>query len=113
MPRPQTALDASALRAISAVSYSVPPGVTPRDVLSGLVSNLASPRSDVRELSFSVLGEWIGRGLYVDDELRDLARVLTTNLEVGIGEEATDSVFTRSFSTRVDHRSMDQGFYAR
>jgi hypothetical protein len=77
-------------------------------VLSGLVANLSSPRSDVRELSFSVLGEWIGRGLYADDELSDLARVLTANLEVGIGEQATDSVFTRSFSALVLGKVVDR-----
>jgi len=108
MPQRQIALDADSLRAISAASYSVPSGITPEEALSGLVANLGSPRSDVRELSFSVLGEWIGRGLYADDELRGLAGMMTANLEVGIGEEATDSVFIRSFSALVLGKIVDR-----
>jgi Protein of unknown function (DUF2785) len=108
MPQRQIALDADSLEAISAACYAVPPGITPGEVLSGLVENLGSPRSDVRELSFSVLGEWIGRGLYADDELKDLTGVLTANLEVGIGEEATDSVFIRSFSALVLGKIVDR-----
>lgn len=107
-PRTSIPVDESLLERIEASGYEVPPGRTPAELLPMLVNALRSPRSVPREASFAIFGVWILGGRYAEDELRALSETLLANLEVGIGEEGTDSVFGRSFSTLVLGKIVDR-----
>jgi hypothetical protein len=53
------------------------------------------------EIGYSVLSRWIINGLYTPDDMRYLIRQMCINLQAGLGESGTDSVFLRSFSVLI------------
>ncbi len=53
------------------------------------------------ELAYPILEQWIHRGYYSTDDLRELAADMLANLRAGLGEAGADSVFLRSFSALV------------
>ena len=58
-------------------------------------------------IAFPTLGTWIGEGVY-DDLLRGLGDGMCAGLDVGLGEESSDSVFRRSFSALVLTECIDR-----
>ena len=77
----------------------IPEGHTVESLTPELLSFLGSTDSELRDdLAYSILVEWVDRDLYSPDDLRHMAADLSDNLETGIGETETDSVFLRAFS---------------
>ena len=60
---------------------------------------LGSPDPHLRDgVAYPLLAQWVSEGRYSQSELLTMARQLTTNLQIGLGEEGTESVFLRAFS---------------
>ena len=100
-------MDIEFWRAVEASHFEVPrhPSL---EVLTGeLLTYLGVPDSEFREMSFLVLGEWIGSGRYSPRYLSVMGEGLRSNLRKGIGEEGTDSVLQRSFSALVLGKIID------
>ena len=81
--------------------FEIPAEASAADYLPGLMSNLGSPDSDLRECSLDVLWTWISKSRYSDSELLNIARQMAANMTAGLGEHGTDSVFLRAFSTLI------------
>lgn len=81
--------------------FEIPVNNKATDYLPGLMANLGSPDSDLRECSLDVLWTWISRSYYSDGEIKDIAQQMAANLTAGLGEKVTDSVFLRAFSTLI------------
>ena len=62
---------------------------------------LGSSDSQLREGSLEILGSWIERSSFSDEQLFDIANEMKENLLSGLGEQNTDSVFLRSFSALI------------
>jgi hypothetical protein len=102
-------------RAIAKNSYAVPQGEQLFPLVRELSSYLGSTDSELRdELSYNILESWIVKqGKLTSAELLFLAKEWQTNLQMGIGESGTDTVFKRSFSalclallTERDHKQL-------
>ena len=79
--------------------YAFSSDLSPQDLLSELLEMLASPDPELRDgIAYPILATWIGRGVFSQEELRSILRILEQRLEVGLGEVETDSVFARSFA---------------
>lgn len=92
----QTVLDQIILK-----QFEMPSDGKATDYLPGLIENLGSPDSDLRECSLDVLWTWISRSNYNDGELQNIAQQMAANLTTGLGEKGSDSVFLRAFSTLI------------
>ena len=51
--------------------------------------------------AYRILAAWIERGQYGADQLRTMAKQMTANLEAGLGEQDTDSVYLRTYSVLI------------
>ena len=77
----------------------VPEGHSIKSLTPELLNFLGSTDPELRdELAYAILVEWVECDLYQPDELRQMITSLSANLEYGIGEIETDSVFLRAFS---------------
>jgi hypothetical protein len=85
-------------RAIQDSDYQIPEGYTIEQLTETLMSNIGTPHEEMRELAYDILSEWVLSQRYTPDVLRSMIKRLIANLQVGLGEKGTDSVFTRSFS---------------
>jgi hypothetical protein len=64
-----------------------------------LLGYLGSPDAHLRDgVAYPLLALWVSKGHYSRDDLRAIATRLTSNLQVGLGEADTESVFLRTFS---------------
>lgn len=71
------------------------------DLTAELTTLLGSVDPDERDgVAYPTLATWIERGVY-DDLLAGLGDGMAAGLEVGSGEQGTDTVFRRSFSALV------------
>ena len=71
------------------------------ELTSELTAMLGDPDPSVRDgTAYPTLATWIGSGVY-DDLLEGLGDGMATGLNVGLGEDGTDTVFRRSFSALV------------
>jgi hypothetical protein len=78
---------------------TIPEGHSLKSLTPEIFSLLGSTDPELRDdLAYAILVEWVERDLYSPDELRQAIEELCANLEVGIGETETDSVFLRAFS---------------
>lgn len=78
---------------------NIPEGHTVKSLTPELLSFLGSTDPELRdELAYAILVEWVDGDLYAPDELRQIISDLSANLEIGIGETETDTVFLRAFS---------------
>lgn len=59
------------------------------------------------DTAYQILATWISRGVY-DDLLGGLGDGMAAGLEVGLGENGTDSVFRRSFSALILAECLDR-----
>jgi hypothetical protein len=80
--------------------YKVPAGESPAVLLGELSGYLGSPDPELRdEFAAGITAEWIyEQKLLAPPELRQLLAVWSANLQRGLGESGTDSVFLRSYS---------------
>jgi hypothetical protein len=67
-----------------------------------LLGWLGSTDPELRdEFAYRILAAWIERGQYGSDQLRTMAKQMTANLEAGLGEQGTDSVYLRTYSVLI------------
>jgi hypothetical protein len=67
-----------------------------------LLGWLGSTDPELRdEFAYRILAAWIERGQYGSEQLRAMAKQMTANLEVGLGEHGTDSVYLRTYSVLI------------
>ncbi len=79
--------------------YAIPDGHSLRELTTELFSYLGNTDPDLRdEIGYIVYANWLEMGLYSQADIEKHIIELLTNLEKGIGETETDSVFLRSFS---------------
>ncbi len=81
--------------------FEIPLKTSAMDYLPGLMANLGSTDSDLRECSLDVLWTWISRPFFSESELLDIAQQMAANMTTGLGEKVSDSVFLRAFSTLI------------
>jgi hypothetical protein len=106
-------------QAIVESDYRVPEGHTVHDLAPELLTFLGSTDIDVRDpFGYTILTLWIVRDRhYAPDDLRAFRDEWLANLEKGIGENGTDSVFLRSFSilmlSILVYRDNQDSFFTR
>jgi hypothetical protein len=86
---------------IAAADHRVPTDRRLDDLTAELTTMLGSADPALRiGVAHQILATWIERGVY-DDLLVGLGDGMATGLQIGLGEQGTDTVFRRSFSTLV------------
>ena len=79
--------------------YKIPEGYTLKDLTNTLFGYLGSTDAELRDdIAYTVYANFLKREMYSRDEIHAHVDVLLANLEKGIGETETDSVFLRTFS---------------
>lgn len=79
--------------------YKIPDGYDLHNLTKTLFSYLGSTDPELRDdIAYSVHANWLKRGMFTRDEVRAHVKELIANLEHGIGETESDTVFLRSFS---------------
>src|SRR3954447_21492226 len=81
--------------------------------LADLTAELTTMLGDIDpyrrdQIAYPTLATWVAEGVY-DDLLAGLGDGMTVGLAVGIGEQASDSVFRRSFSALLAVRWVARG----
>jgi hypothetical protein len=96
-------VDKAFWQAILDADGAVPQGYTVTELTPELLRYLGTTDPFLRdEVAFEMLAAWIVRDQrYSPDEMRALGDQLARNLETGLGEQDTNSVFLRSFSALV------------
>jgi hypothetical protein len=79
--------------------YKIPEGYTLEELTQTLFDYLGSTDLELRDdIAYIVYANFLKREMYSQDEIRAHVDKLLANLEKGIGETNTDSVFLRTFS---------------
>jgi len=79
--------------------YAVPAGHTLSELKETLFGYLGSTNPELRDdIAYIVYANWLKREMFTKEEVRAHVDELLANLEKGIGETETDSVFLRTFS---------------
>jgi len=79
--------------------FQVPEGYTLANLTDILFSYLGSTDPELRDdIAYIVYANWLKRELYSRDELKSHVETLLSNLDTGIGETESDTVFLRTFS---------------
>lgn len=87
---------------VIANEYKLPDGYTVSDLTPELTCYLGVTDPVERdEIGYEVLSTWVIEGRYTPDELRNLLRQMRVNVQAGLGESGTDSVFLRAFSVLI------------
>jgi hypothetical protein len=86
---------------IAAADHRVPTDRRLDDLTAELTTMLGSTDPDLRDgVAYPILATWIERGVY-DDLLAGLGDGMAAGLLIGRGQQGTDTVFRRSFSTLI------------
>ena len=84
---------------ISNTEYAVPEGYSLENLTELLFSYLGSTDPELRdEIAYVVYANWLKRDLYTGEAIQSHIDLLLSNLEKGIGETDSDTVFLRAFS---------------
>jgi Protein of unknown function (DUF2785) len=95
-------VDRSFWRVIANDENALPQGEWVAELTPELLAWLGSTDPELRdEFAYRILAAWIERGQYGPEQLRGMAKQMTANLEAGLGEEGTDSVFLRTYSVLI------------
>ncbi len=79
--------------------YAIPGGYTILPLTDELFSLISSTDPELRDsISLEVFFHWLDRGLYSLEDIRRFIPRLLENLQMGLGEKESDSVYLRSFS---------------
>jgi len=79
--------------------YAIPAGHTPTSLTAELFTYLGSTDPELRdEIAYETFANFLLRDYYSLEEIEIYIANLLANLEIGIGESGTDSVFLRAFS---------------
>lgn len=86
-------------KAIQENNYAIPLDHTPTSLTAELFEYLGSTDPELRDqIAYDTFANFLKRDYYSPEELAIYITSLLANLEIGIGESETDSVFLRSFS---------------
>ncbi len=81
--------------------FAVPIDRPLNDLTTELVEMLGTTDPELRdEIAYRVLATWICRGVY-DDLLATLGDSIARGMQVGLGDDGTDTVFRRSFAALI------------
>jgi hypothetical protein len=84
---------------LSRNDFQVPEGYTLTDLTEILFDYLGSTDPDLRdEIAYVVYANWLKQEKYSSQELKSHVDQLLSNLDQGIGESESDTVFLRAFS---------------
>lgn len=84
---------------IAKSDYKIPEGYTLEELTKTLFGYLGSIDPELRDdIGYIVYANFLKREMYSQDEIRSHVDELLANLEKGIGETESDSVFLRTFS---------------
>ena len=79
--------------------YTVPEGHSVAELTEELFSYIGSPDADLRDaISYETFANWLDKRQYTPQQIRAYIMRLVINLQSGLGEHDTDSVFLRAFS---------------
>ena len=79
--------------------YEIPDKYSLEELTDEIFSYIGNTDPDLRDdIGYVVYANWLEMGQYSHEELSKHIQILLENLEFGIGEDETDSVFLRSFS---------------
>ena len=79
--------------------YAVPEGHTLDELTQTLFGYLGSTDPELRDdIAYGVYANWLKREMFTKEEVRAHVDELLANLDKGIGETESDSVFLRTFS---------------
>src|SRR5689334_3278646 len=79
--------------------YKIPEGYTLEALTQTLFSYLGNTDPELRDdIAYGVYANWLKREMFTRDEVHMHADELLSNLDKGIGETESDSVFLRTFS---------------
>ncbi len=79
--------------------FQVPEGYTLANLTDILFSYLDSTDPELRDdIAYTVYANWLKREMYSREELKSHIERLLSNLDTGIGETESDTVFLRAFS---------------
>jgi Protein of unknown function (DUF2785) len=80
-------------------NYAIPTDQTPTSLTAELLTYLGSTDPELRDqIAYNTFANFLKRDYYSLEEIEIYIAALLANLEIGIGETETDSVFRRSFS---------------
>lgn len=80
-------------------NYAIPLDHTPTSLTAVLFEYLGSTDPELRdEIAYETFANFLKRNYYSEEEIAIYIVSLLANLEIGIGQAGTDSVFLRSFS---------------
>lgn len=86
---------------VVAEGHRVPDDRPLADLTTELTTMLGDPDPGRRDgIAYGLLAAWVSAGVY-DDLLQGLGDGMAAGLQVGLGEDGTDTVFRRSFSALV------------
>jgi hypothetical protein len=95
-------VDRSFWRVIANDEKALPQGEWVAELAPELLSWLGSADAELRdEFAYRILAAWIERDQFEPDQLRDMANQMLDNLQVGLGQRESDSIFLRSYSALV------------
>ncbi len=95
-------MDKAFWQRIVETDFAVPSGHTLEELTEKLFGYLGLVDPEYRDdIGFLILANWIDRGLYTPERLREMISSLRDNLQLGLGALDADSVFLRSFSILV------------
>jgi len=85
--------------AIAINDYKIPDGYTLDELTQTLFGYLGSTDPELRDdIAYIVYANWLKRGMFTKEQIRAHVDELLSNLDKGIGETESDSVFLRTFS---------------
>lgn len=80
-------------------NYEIPEGHTLAKLTQELFANIGSTDPELRDdIGYATYANWLKQERYSPEELRSHIKELLSNLDHGIGETESDSVFLRTFS---------------
>jgi hypothetical protein len=92
-------MDRSFWAEISRNDYKFPEGHRLDELTKTLFAYLGSTDPELRDdIAYIVYANWLKRDMYTKEEIEENITTLLANLEKGIGETESDSVFLRAFS---------------
>jgi len=79
--------------------YKIPDGFTREELRKALFSYLGDTDPELRDdIAYIVYANFLKREIFSKEEVRSHVNELLSNLEIGIGDTESDSVFLRTFS---------------
>ena len=79
--------------------YAIPAGHTLNELKETLFGYLGSTDPELRDdIAYGVYANWLKREMFAKEEVRAHINELLANLDKGIGETESDSIFLRTFS---------------